>query len=213
MKFHKEGITATQLKILHQLGKVMDDKGFYLVGGTALAIYYGHRRSLDLDWFTAQTITDVMQLSQSIRDQGIKLITQQTAPGTLHGQIDGVRVSILEYRYPLLQPLTAWPETGCALASLDDLACMKLAAIAERGSKKDFYDLYVLVTNHRSLVEMLPLYREKFKVIDISPVLYGLAYFDDAEGEAEPEMLWGLSWEMIKREITRIVQQLSTGNI
>jgi len=197
------------LEILRQMGKDMKNRGFYLAGGTAVAIYYGHRRSLDLDWFTAQTITDLMQLSQSIRDQGIKLVTQQTAPGTLHGQIDGIRVSILEYRYPLLQPLNEWTETGCVLASLDDLACMKLATIAQRGSKKDFYDIYVLISNHRSLVDMLLLYREKYHLTDISPVLYGLAYFDDAESTPEPEMLGDISWNTVKKDIAAWVKPLS----
>jgi hypothetical protein len=128
-------------------------------------------------------------------------MTGQTAPGTLHGQISGVRVSFLEFRYPLLQPLLPWPETGCILAALDDMACMKLSAIAQRGSRKDFIDLYALVTRHRSLAELLPLYRQKFNVQDITPVIYGLAYFDDAEAEPMPAMLWDIQWSTIKSSL------------
>ncbi|NIQ96181.1 MAG: nucleotidyl transferase AbiEii/AbiGii toxin family protein, partial [Desulfuromonadales bacterium] len=74
--------------------------------------------------------------------------------GTLHGTVAGIRVSFLEYRYPLLQPLVPWATYGFSLASLEDLACMKLSAIAQRGAKKDFIDLHALVTSFSSLTRL-----------------------------------------------------------
>ena len=97
----------------------------------------------------------------------------------------------------------------CRLASLMDLACMKLSAIAQRGARKDFCDLYVLGSRHFSLQEMLGFYQKKFNIRDIGSVLYGLVYFDDAEQERMPRMLWKVSWKEIKKTITGWVKDLS----
>jgi len=95
-----------------------------------------------------------------------------------------------------------WQETGTPLASLDDLACMQLSAIAQRGARKDFYDLHALITRHRPLNELLELYQQKFSVRDITPVIYGLAYYDDAEQEPEPILLINTSWRQTIKDIT-----------
>jgi hypothetical protein len=208
MNFFREGLTPQQSEVLSQMGAQMADRGFYLAGGTALTICLAHRRSVDLDWFSPQPMHDPFLLAQSLRDAGIPLLTSQTAPGTLHGQIGSVRVSFLEFRYPMLQPVKHWPEYGCDLASLDDLACMKLSAIAQRGSKKDFFDIHALVLRHRPLAEMLPLYRQKFSVTDLSPVLYGLVYFDDAEEEPAPALLRQVGWRTVKKDITGWLKEI-----
>ena len=209
MKLHLEGLNAKQIKILRQAGRSLQERGFYLAGGTALAIYFGHRKSLDLDWFTPKSMGDAMVLAEWLRGKDLDFVTGQTALGTLHGTIHGMRVSFLEFQYPLLQPLMKWAEMGISLAALDDLACMKLSAIAQRGLRKDYCDIYILGTKHRSLAEMLKLYQRKFKVRDISPVLYGLSYFDDADSEPMPRMLMKIQWKTIKNTIQEWVLQLS----
>lgn len=198
MKFYPDGLTSTQLQVLRKIAPFAAERQFYLGGGTALAIYLRHRRSLDLDWFTPERFPDPMAFAPALRDAGILFSTDQTAPGTLHGQVDGVRVSFLEFRYPLLSPLNHWEEIGAYLASRDDLACMKLSAIAQRGSKKDFFDMYALCRAHRPLEQMLELYQRKFSVTDISPVLYGLVYFDDADEERDPLLLQKIEWPQVK---------------
>jgi len=117
----------------------------------------------------------------------------------LHGEVQSLRVSFLEFRYPLLQPFVFCDKTACNLVSMDDLACMKIAAIAQRGSKKDFVDLFVLGTKYRPLADFLPLYQIKFSVQDLIPVFYGLAYFDDAEAEPMPQMPWDVDWSQVKK--------------
>ena len=125
---------TVQQKVLRQLGPLMDTQRFYLGGGTALAIHLGHRRSVDFDWFTRERIADPPHLARDLNDQDIAFVTGNIERGTLHGAVSGVQVSFLEYRYPLLQPLVAWPMFGCMLASPEDLACMKLSALAQRGA-------------------------------------------------------------------------------
>jgi hypothetical protein len=209
MNFYTEGLTAVQLAVLGQLAPFAASRQFYLAGGTALAIYLGHRRSVDLDWFTSERIPDAMALAQALRETGIDFETGQVAPGTLHGQVQGVRISYLEFHYPLLSPLTHWPEMGANLASLDDLACMKLSAIAQRSSKKDFYDVYALCIQHRPLDQMLALYQRKFSAVDIGPVLYGLVYFDEADEERDPVLLSQVRWMEVKQAFRNWVKALS----
>lgn len=208
MNFFTDGLTPSQMEILKQLAPVPALYSFRLGGGTALAIHLGHRRSIDLDWFTLERFNDPMRFAQELRDEDIRFTTSQTAPGTLHGDIDGVRISFLEFRYPLLKPVLHWPETGIYLLSLDDLACMKLSAIAQRSAKKDFYDVHALCNLHLSLEQMLGLYQEKFSVQDISPVLYGLVYFDDAEEEPDPILLEKKEWEQVKRDFRKWVKDI-----
>lgn len=181
---------------------------FYLGGGTALAIYFGHQHSVDLDWFTEKRITDPLHLAQDIRDKGIPFVTGQVERGTLHGTISGIRVSFLEYRYQLLKPLTSWPQFICQIASLEDLACMKLSAIAQRGSKKDFVDIYSLVLKYIPLKDMFRHYQQKYSVEDIAHALYGLSYFDDADKERMPKMFWEIEWRTIKKTIQGWVREI-----
>jgi hypothetical protein len=209
MKYHVESLNRNQSLVLHKLAPIVQQKEFYLGGGTALAIYFGHRASVDLDWFTSRQVGDVMILAQSLRNAGLNFMTEQTAPGTLHGSVSKVRVTFLEYKYPLLNAPTHWKEVGCSLASMEDLACMKLSAVAQRGARKDFCDIYALGTKQFSLIEMLDFYREKFGIQDIGHVIYGLAYFDDAESERMPKMLWDVKWTEIKKTIQSWLRDLS----
>ncbi len=207
MTFHPEILTAAQRAILMQLGPSMSRHQFYLGGGTAIALQLGHRHSVDLDWFTGERLADPLRLAQELRDEGIPLITDQVEPGPLQGALSGVRLSFLEYRYPLLQPPLLWPDYGCHIASLDDLACMKLAAVAQRGSKKDFVDVYALGLKHLTLPEMLRLYQARYSLQDIGHDLYSLAYFTDADRERLPKMLWDVDWRAIKSTIQEWVRE------
>lgn len=201
--WHTEVLTDTQGGVLRQLGPLAAEEGYYLAGGTAVGLYLGHRRSVDLDWFSSAGLPDPLALAARLAHRGVSFRTGQVAPGTLHGAVEGVRVSFLEYRYPLIEPPVAWVEAGCDLASLDDLACMKLAALAQRGSRKDFLDVYALCVAHRPLPELLARYREKYRIGDVAHVLYALSYFDDAEREPDPltTMLWSVAWQEIKASI------------
>lgn len=208
MSWHAEVLGARQEKVLRRIGPLMSRWHFYLAGGTAIALHLGHRHSVDLDWFTAEGIADPLRLAGDLEEEGIPFATSQIARGALHGMVSGVRISLLGYRYPLLKPLVPWPAYGCSLSSLDDLACMKLSALAQRGAKKDFADLYALGLNHCSLEEMLQLYQKKFSIQDIGHLLYSLAYFDDADRERLPRMRWDTDWGAIKETIREWVKEM-----
>ena len=191
----------SQQRVLRLLGPTATRGRFYLAGGTALAIQLGHRESLDLDWFTTQGIADPLHLAETLKGCDFQFEVTGVEKGTLHGAADGVKLSFLDYRYPLLRTVVAWPECGCELAALEDLACMKLSAIASRGAKKDFLDLYALGTTRFNLTQMLEFYQQKYATTDLLHVLSSLVYFDDAEAEDTPRMLWPTDWEEVKRTV------------
>lgn len=200
MTFHAEVMPPGQRAVLGRLGPLASPRGFSLGGGTAVAVRLGHRRSVDLDWF-AEEMPEPLRLAAFLREEGFDLQVRSVDEGTLHGEADGVQVSFLEFRYPTLREPERWPEYGCRILTLADLACMKLSAVAGRGSKRDFIDLWAIGRSGLPLAEMLAGYRQKFGTEDVAHVLMSLAYFDDAEPEAMPEMLWEVGWPEVKRAI------------
>lgn len=207
MIFYPDALSEGLLAALRETAPFLSEGGFYLAGGTALAIYLRHRVSEDLDWFTENRIPDPLALAGELRGSGVPFEVSQVDRGTLHGRVHGIPVSLLEYRYPLLSPLGEWPEFGCLLASLEDIACMKLSAIAQRGSKKDFIDLYALMEAGLGIAEALELYRKRYGVEDIAHVLFGLAFFDDAEREKTPKMLWDIDWETVRETLRKRIKE------
>ncbi|HEU5317343.1 MAG TPA: nucleotidyl transferase AbiEii/AbiGii toxin family protein, partial [Chloroflexota bacterium] len=164
-------------------------------------------------WFTSTPLARPLDLSAALQRAlgpgSASFTAHDVAPGTLHGLVGRVNVSFLELRYRRLRPLLEWREVPCRVASLDDLACMKLGAAVQRGSRKDFVDVYALGTAHRPLRDLLRLYRRKFEIDDIGHVLVGLSYFDDAERTPMPRMLWRVSWRAIRTTIESWVKETS----
>jgi hypothetical protein len=206
VSFHPEILKARQRDVLQNLGPAANRHGFYLGGGTAIALHLGHRRSVDFDWFRQPLIEEPLELARELQEERIPFVTGWTRQSTLYGTVRGVRVSFFRFRYSLLGPLVPWPKAGCQLASLEDLACMKLSAISQRGSRKDFVDLFALGRHGFSLQQMLGWYREKFEVDDVAHLLYALVYFDDADKEPSPSMIWKVDWREVKATLREWVR-------
>lgn len=198
MTWHPEILTRKQERVLAQIGPLLSRWGFYLAGGTAVALHMGHRRSVDFDWFTAARFAP-LELAQELRDHGIAFVTEAEATGTLHGRVRGIPVSLLRHNYPLL----ARTQTSgkIRVASRADLAAMKLSAIAQRGAKKGFVDIYALAREEDSLRKMVRWYRKKYAVENIVHLIRSLGYFDDAEPERMPRMLWKVNWQTTRSAI------------
>lgn len=179
---------------------VMTD--FYLAGGTALALQLGHRKSIDLDFFSGKFPKRdiILQAIKSFNPQ----ITHE-APGTIDLLIENVKISFLEYSYPLLEDLSEFE--GVKFASVIDIACMKLSATSSRGSKKDFIDLYVILQKF-TLEELFEKFEEKFVGISYQKLilLKSLTYFTDAESEPDPDYTKYISWDDTKYYIENKVK-------
>ena len=126
-------------------------------------------------------------------------MVRRAEAGTLTVEIEGVSTSFFIYAYPLLRPLVASPWPFC-LAAVEDIAAMKVAAIAGRGSRKDFVDLYVVCREVMPLAKVLRLFDEKFHGVPFERyhVLKSLTHFDDAEREPMPEMIRPVRWEEVR---------------
>ena len=171
-------------------------------------MHLGHRQSIDFDWFAPSAFDDPLDLAERLRADGVALEATQVAPGTLHARVLGVRTSFLRYLYPLLRPSLPWPEFSCELASIEDLACMKLADVAQRGARKDFLDVFA-IGGRLPLGQMLDLYRDKYAIGDVGHVLAGLCYFDDAEREPTPILLKPVDWDEVKATIRSWVKAVA----
>ncbi len=195
-----EGITAAQWQALAELAPALDE-ATYLAGGVAVAIRLHHRASLDLDLFVRHDF-DADRLAERLAPAIPSLRVVGRAPGTLHAEVAGVPVSILSLRVPMLEPTSAVADLPVQVASLEDLACMKVAAIAGRGAAKDFWDLDQLLDRGVAdgrLARLLELFRQKYGSEDVGHVVRSLAYFGDADGAPLPRGLTVERWEAIKR--------------
>ncbi len=206
--FHESSLTARVRRALRAVAPFACHHGFYLAGGTAVALHLGHRRSIDLDWFRVEPLPDPLQLAHSLIDHLDSAAIIQVAEGTLALHVMGTRVSFFEYRYPLLRPLLFWADYHCWLASLEDLACMKLLAIAQRGTKRDFVDMYA-ISQIVPLSHAIELYKQKYGIQDITHLLRALTYFDDADRERMPALRQPMRWRQIKQALIAAVRQMT----
>lgn len=176
---HKEILSKNTKRLLESLNQSEIIRNFYLAGGTALALYYGHRLSLDLDWF-AEKFSNTLEFKKELSKLG-ELIIDSEDEKTLNGNLNGVKISFFEYPYPLISPTKIYKE-NVRLAGKPDIAVMKLDAIATRGTYKDFIDIYFLLKEY-SLEQLLEFLRKKFKDINYNEMylLKSLTYFEDAE--------------------------------
>ncbi|MCX6538611.1 MAG: nucleotidyl transferase AbiEii/AbiGii toxin family protein [Acidobacteria bacterium] len=209
IEFHEEILTGTQQGMIAQLGAVASKFGYYLAGGTAIALHVGHRRSEDFDWFVPTPGPVSQAVVEAIGTGGLALEIDDVASGTLLGRIQGVKASFFDYPYPLLDETLDWPAANARIASVRDLAAMKLLAIAQRGSRKDFVDIYELLRRGGDLKVMLADFQAKFRMTETISVKRGLVYFDDAERERMPEMLVALSWPDLRNRLLAELQALT----
>ncbi len=207
----REILTEPQQAVLGLLSRIPEVRSFYLAGGTALALFLGHRRSGDFDFFRANEFAP-QDLLTPLRNTGEIQVLQEAA-GTLTVTLRGVPTSFFHYAYPLLRPLRESP-WGIALSDPDDIAAMKLSALAGRGSRRDFVDLYFYARDVAPLQSAMERFREKYRGIRVDPyhLLRSLTFFDDAEAEAMPDLLIWVTWDEIKAffraEATRLFQAL-----
>lgn len=198
-------LTPPQATALSALAPLLDPS-FYLAGGVAVASHLHHRTSKDLDLFTASS--DPLSLENAAAHLPGARVTGR-APGTLHLDLGGVPVSLLRYEYPDLRPPESRDALPVRVASVDDLVAMKLSAIAGRGARRDFWDLFAMLDRTRgSLPAALQLFQQKYAQHDIGHVIRSLAYFGDAEAEPLPSGLTEAQWLGIRAWFEREVRAL-----
>lgn len=178
-----------------------------LVGGTALALQYGHRSSIDLDLFGKIDI-DGYELQSILSKYGTLKVENETK--IIHQYyIDNIKVDVVNYPFEWISDVIE--DNGVRLASPIDIAAMKVNAIEGRGTKKDFIDMYMLL-QHYSLEEIIAFYQQKYPNHSTFRALRSLTYFEDAEDQFMPQMFIEDTWESIKQYITNQVKLYNQQN-
>ena len=195
-------IHPNTLELLKQLAAQPELAQTRLVGGTALALQYGHRQSIDLDFFGILP-EDKDELVEMTRRVGNVLVTNRTKM-IVQTVINQVKVDFVDYnRYAWIdEPIQG---DGFVLASDKDIAAMKVNAIIGRGTRKDFIDLYMLL-QHYSLTEIMGFYEQKYPEFSEYRALLSMTYFEDAEMQDMPKMFIETSWDKIKSTIIQAVK-------
>jgi predicted nucleotidyltransferase component of viral defense system len=205
---HYRTVYSETLELLKMLMQNPRLHQFYLVGGTALALQLGHRISIDLDLFTnedfntadvVESLRNDFELQLMMQKEKNSLIINARAHNTQH---EYIKIDFIKYPYPLISSIQE--VDTIRLLSPDDIIPMKLSAVANRGAKKDFYDIYELM-KYFSLATMLQLFSKKYPDIAHFHILKSLVYFDDAEDQFDPVSLNDTNWQLVKSSIEQKV--------
>jgi len=201
---HTKTVEPNILELLKSLMHKDYLQQFVLVGGTALALQIGHRKSIDLDLFTIQDFNSNHLIPVLLKDYDLKPVLQ--LPQTLICTVNSVKVDFIRFKYPFIRPIIQ--EEGIRMLSVEDIAPMKLDAITGRGSKKDFFDLYFLLQRY-DIETLFSFYLEKYPHQTTFHVARSLSYFVDAESSPDPMVFdKKVTWAKVKKTIVKEIQKL-----
>ena len=174
---HDEILNADQLKLLPLMAQFRRE--YYLVGGTAIALHIGHRRSVDFDLFKMSAINHKKNVDKIVAAGFAPQITRRVAE-QMNLLVNGVKLTFSQYPFPVV------PEDGFGkvfrMPSLISLAAMKAYAMGRRSKWKDYVDLYFLLTKHFTLEEVSAKATELFGELFSEKLFRAqLSYFDDID--------------------------------
>lgn len=191
-------LPPASLELLRDLDGELERLGFYLAGGTGLALQLGHRVSEDLDFFAAAGF-DPARLTRHLENRPGYSETL-VSKDTLCCSVSGVKFSFLHYPVPLKHPLLRY--LSVKVADWRDILAEKFKTLSQRGGRRDFYDVYACITvKELSVAEAVTILKDRFAGtgINYAHVAKSLAWFADAEDEPEPRLLIPATWADVKR--------------
>jgi len=190
----QEYLPENSIEILDGLRNIVIDYGFYLAGGTALALQLGHRYSRDLDFFTDRNFNTEILTSKLIA-KGLKI--RFTEEGTILSELESISVSFFYYPYSLIFNTINF--NGIRVTDFKDIAVMKLIAIAQRAEKKDYFDT-VEVLKRVPLSELKEIAIKKYGKSRLNwyHIVKSLFFFSDVEGSPDP-MCSDETWGKVKK--------------
>jgi hypothetical protein len=201
-----EAIDPPAKQALGVIGKTATHRGFYLAGGTGAALQLGHRISVDLDFFSFENFIPE-ELERVLSGRALVLTNQRMSPGTLQGVLGEVNISFFFYPYSLIHSPLMFEEVK--VAELIDIGLMKMTAIASRGAKKDFVDLFFILQK-LSNFSLFSEFEKKFPSdrIDLYHYARSLTFFEEAEKDPDPHMLVPWDWIQIKKFFLHYIKSL-----
>ncbi len=202
---YKNVLSQKQIELLNKLQDILPD--CYMAGGTALALQLGHRTSLDFDFYTRDHF-EIEKILANFQKSFKKVKVERVVKDTLILEVEGVSLSIFYYPYNLIKPLVHY--SGVNLASIEDIAAMKMIAISMRGKRRDFVDSYYLLKTF-TLDEVIKLTLKKYSSYQPMVILKGLIYFKDAEQDDVSRKIKifddNFSWDTVKNKILEEVEK------
>jgi len=179
-------------KAIEAIEPFIKEGEFYLAGGTAVYYYLNHRESVDLDFFTKKDF-DFFQYQHLFYSYSILFASKNT----IHAEIEGIKLSFFHHPHILLHP-TNWLDF-IQIAHLEDILCMKINAIINRGSRRDFVDVYFIMKELSiSAKESISSFKVKYGAYNPLVISKAMTYFADADREPELKMIKPIQWEKVK---------------
>ena len=188
----RKTIESNTLELLTEIMKRPYFHNLRLVGGTALALQIGHRKSIDLDFFGKLALTQE-GIFENLNKLQVSLIYK--TPNIFSYSVNNVKVDFVNYPYDWIDQAIIIDDI--IMASQKDIGAMKINAITGRGKRKDFYDLYYLL-HHFSLPEIFSWFDQKYPDGNRMLAYRSITYFEDAEAEEDPYLFEDISWEKVK---------------
>lgn len=205
-KLHFEVLPSDQLRLWKHFEKesnFLKAQGYYLAGGSGLALQLGHRQSIDFDFFSQKK--GLAEATQNWLQSFTQILIRDLDNDTLHAEVDGVKVSFISgYKYRTVEPLI--DAEGISIASLVDIGLMKLLALTHRATLRDYVDLAALLRKHTDLGKLLQAGRQKYgKGFNPMVFLRALVTFTDIDQEMPVLIDKSLktSWQNILREAVK----------
>lgn len=200
-----ETVEPRAFSVLKQIMDMPELKGFSLVGGTALSLYYGHRKSDDLDLFSNLPFENAeisIALGKKFKSS---FVNRSTNPRFgIFGFVDEVKIDIIRYPHPFIRPGLLIDEIR--MFSIEDIMAMKVQAILGRGRKKDFWDVAELL-HHYTVQDFIRFHKEKYASQNLLiTVPQAITYFADAEESEEPISMKNQTWDSVKEFISAKVR-------
>ena len=193
---HAGTLPVNAQNALAKLGKSNIFTESYLAGGSALALHLGHRISVDLDFYTRKNVS-VEDIPFQINRFGKFSVTTLEPPHTVAGEFESIKLSLFRYDYPMIGKFSIFKNVK--IASIEDIAAMKLSAISGRATKRDYVDLY-FISRIYEVDKIIDFYIKKFGDTgnNIYVIMKALGFFEDAEGDEMPKMIKKVVWNEVK---------------
>lgn len=176
----------------------LKNSSWYLAGGTALALQAGNRKSFDLDFFTEEKNfqnDDFLTEFSDVKEWNLTV----NRKNTIYGELYKAKISFIAYPFFIPKQNPIWCGSIRVLHPID-IAVMKIIAISQRGRKRDFFDLYWCANHIESLEDIIKRLKDQYPSIvhDYHHILKSMVYFEDAEGDPEPEIYFDANWKKVK---------------
>ena len=187
-------------ELLKRITEIVSLDDYYMVGGTALSLQLGLRESYDFDFCVKREFNNKILLNELKKIGNVEVMQNQK--GTCDILLNNVQVSFFYYPNKILKDFVISDEIKkLKIASILDIAIMKIVAIGGRGAKKDFFDLYNIIKKcNISVDEIVKGLIQKYgKDVNYVNIIMGLSYFEDAEDEILPKSFVDFNWEEIKK--------------